>query len=151
MTNSERAQILGRPILLYDGVCVLCNGFVRFTLDHDKQAIVLFTPLQGSLGGELLSPAQPDSPANLDGVVLITNTLSPAQQIFRRSDAVAQLLQLLGGPWRIIGKLLALIPRSLREVGYGIVARLRYRLFGRYDTCPIPTPEQRARILGLIL
>jgi predicted DCC family thiol-disulfide oxidoreductase YuxK len=74
--------------------------------------------------------------------------LTPKEHLYRRSDAVAVALQLLGGVWRVLGKTLALLPRPLRDWGYGIVARFRYRLFGRYDTCPLPPPEQRSRLLG---
>src|SRR6266851_3925904 len=154
MTEAERAQIAGRPLLLYDGVCVLCNGLVRFLLRHDRsesrRTDFRFAPLQSPLALELvalLSPSASSQPS--EGVVLITDTLTPYQRLYRRSDAVARALQLLGSPWQRLGTLLALIPRPLREFGYTVVARLRYRLFGRYATCPIPTPDQRSRILGV--
>jgi len=146
MTEAERNQIEGRPLLLYDGVCVLCNGLVRFLLRHDKLAAFRLAPLQSSLALELLPSSATTA---LDGVVLITATLTPSQRLYRRSDAVAQTLQLLGSPWRPLGKTLTLFPRPLRELGYTLVSRLRYRLFGRYATCPIPTADQRSRILGV--
>ncbi len=154
MTEAERAQIAGRPLLLYDGVCVLCNGLVRFLLRHDRSEAksearrtdFRFAPLQSPLALELLPPS---ATTVLEGVVLITDTLTPSQRLYGRSDAVAHALQLLGPPWHRLGTILALIPRPLREFGYTIVARLRYRLFGRYATCPIPTPDQRSRILGV--
>lgn len=147
MTEAERAQIEGHPLLLYDGVCALCNGLVRFMLKHDKQSTLRFTPLESPLGREILSLfAQSAAP---EGVVLISATLTASERIYRRSDAVSQSLQLLGNPWRPLGKALACIPGPVRETGYSIIARLRYRLFGRYTTCPLPTPEQRSRILGL--
>jgi predicted DCC family thiol-disulfide oxidoreductase YuxK len=147
MTAAEQAQIEGRPLLLYDGVCVLCNGVVRFILRHDKQAAFRFTPLEGPLGREIL--ARFNLQETPDGVVLITNTLTPFERIYHRSDAVAEALQLLGRSWGPLGKALATIPRPLREAGYRLVARLRYRLFGRYTTCPLPAPDQRSRILGV--
>jgi predicted DCC family thiol-disulfide oxidoreductase YuxK len=146
MTEAEHTQIEGRPLLLYDGVCVLCHGVVHFLLRHDNQAnpaSFRFTPLEGPLGREILPQPTPQ-----EGVALITNALTTAERTYHRSDAIAVALQLLGGPWRPLGKALALIPRPLREFAYTIVARLRYRLFGRYQTCPLPTPEQRGRILG---
>ena len=146
MTEAEHTQIEGRPLLLYDGVCVLCNGIVRLLLRHDNQARPAnfrFAPLDSSLGREILPQPTPQ-----ESVALITNALTPAERTYHRSDAIAMALQLLGGPWRPLGKALALIPRPLREFGYTVVARLRYRLFGRYRTCPLPTPEQRGRILG---
>ena len=65
----------------------------------------------------------------------------------RRSSAVVGLLRQLGGPWRVVGTLLWLVPRPLRDVGYRVVARSRYRIFGRQDTCRVPTPWERERFL----
>ncbi len=90
-----------------------------------------------------------------DGVMLLTDALTPGERLYQRSDAVAEALQLLGwrdgpgGYWRLAGRTLGLLPRPWRDWGYGIVARFRYRLFGRYDTCPVPPPEQRSRLLGV--
>ena len=83
------------------------------------------------------------------GVMLLTDALTPTEHLYRRSDAVAAALQRLSAPWRLVGKALKLVPRPLRDWGYGIVARFRYRLFGRYDMCPVPPPEQRSRLLGV--
>jgi predicted DCC family thiol-disulfide oxidoreductase YuxK len=143
MTEAERNQIAGHPLLLYDGVCVLCNGVVRFLLLRDKTANLRFIPLESPLGREILTHPSPQ-----EGVVLITNALTPIKRTYHRSDAIAQALQLLPSPWSPLGRALSLIPRALREFGYTIIARLRYRLFGRSPTCPLPTPEQRDRILG---
>jgi predicted DCC family thiol-disulfide oxidoreductase YuxK len=84
-----------------------------------------------------------------DGVVLIADVLTSRERIYRRSDAVAAALQLLSTPWRLLARALMLVPRPLREWGYGIVARLRYRVFGRYTACPLPAPSQRSRLLGV--
>lgn len=147
MTDLEHNQLASHPVLLYDGVCVLCNGVVRFLLDHDTQRIYRFVPLESPLGIELLDRFGPQP--TQEGVALITSAFTPSEHLYHRSDAVSQALQLLHNPWRQLGRTLHLIPRSLRELGYSIVARLRYRLFGRYDTCPIPNPSERDRILGL--
>jgi predicted DCC family thiol-disulfide oxidoreductase YuxK len=147
MTVAERTQIEGRPILLYDGVCVLCNRTVHFLLRHDRAAILRFAPIESTLGQELLAPF--NAQHGPEGVVLITSPLTPAARLYRRSDAFGQILPLLDAPWPAIGRLLRLIPRPLREFGYTLVVRLRYRIFGRYATCPLPTPSQRSRILGV--
>jgi predicted DCC family thiol-disulfide oxidoreductase YuxK len=147
MTEPERIQIEGRALLLYDGVCALCNGVVQFFLTHDHQEKLRYAPLQSTLGREILGRfAIRDLP---DGVMLLTDALTPAERLSRRSDAVAAALGLLERPWSLLGRLVTLIPRRLREFGYGVIARLRYRLFGRYDTCPIPPPDQRRRLLGV--
>jgi predicted DCC family thiol-disulfide oxidoreductase YuxK len=147
MTEAERDAIEGRALLLYDGVCALCNGVVKFLLKHDRRDRFRYAPLQSGLGREVL--ARFDIHTFPDGVMLVTDALTPKEHLYRRSDAVAVALQLLGGVWRVLGRLLGLVPRPLRDWGYGIVARFRYRLFGRYDTCPLPPPEQRSRLLGV--
>ncbi|CAN5756118.1 DCC1-like thiol-disulfide oxidoreductase family protein [soil metagenome] len=144
-----RPQIEGRDLILYDGVCALCNGVVHYLLKHDPQGRFRFIPQETALAQQLLA-LKPGTPQQeKEGVILIATALTPTQHIYRRSDAVAHALTLLGGPSTILGRLTRLIPRPLREFGYGLIARFRYRLFGRYPTCPIPTPDQRSRILGL--
>jgi predicted DCC family thiol-disulfide oxidoreductase YuxK len=153
MTEAERIAIEGRALLLYDGVCGLCNGVVKLLLRHDKLDKLRYAPMQSALGREIL--ARVGEHSFPDGVVLITDVLSSdvlssKKRLYRRSDAVAAALQLLDTqPWRLLGKALALVPRPLREWGYGIVGRLRYRVFGRYTTCPVPLPNQRSRLLGV--
>jgi|ERR1700733_6704979 len=153
MTEAERIAIEGRALLLYDGVCGLCNGVVKLLLRYDRLDKLRYAPMQSTLGREIL--ARFGEPSFPDGIVLITDVLSSdvlssKERLYRRSDAVAAALQLLGTPpWRLLGKALALVPRPLRERGYGIVARLRYRVFGRYTTCPVPLPNQRSRLLGV--
>jgi predicted DCC family thiol-disulfide oxidoreductase YuxK len=147
MTESERNAIEGRALLLYDGVCALCNGSVKFLMKRDRQDRFRYAPLESELGREMLARfAIHRFP---DGVVLVTDALAPGERIYHRSDAISESLQRLGGLWRMAGKLLAVLPDPLRDWGYGIVARYRYRLFGRYDTCPLPAPEQRRRLLGV--
>jgi predicted DCC family thiol-disulfide oxidoreductase YuxK len=147
MTEPERAEIEGRALLLYDGVCALCNGVVQFLLKHDQQEKLRYAPLQSSLGREILGRFEIRTFP--DGVVLLTDALKPQERLYNRSDAVAGALKLLPTPWRLLGRLLSLVPRTLREFGYGIVARLRYRILGRYDTCPLPPLDQRRKLLGV--
>jgi predicted DCC family thiol-disulfide oxidoreductase YuxK len=147
MTEVERNAMEGRALLLYDGVCALCNGVVQILMTHDGLDRFRYAPLQSGLGREML--ARFDIHAFPDGVMLLTDALTPGERLYQRSDAVAAALQLLGGPWRLAGRALRVLPRALRDWGYGIVARFRYRVFGRYYTCPVPTPEQRSRLLGV--
>lgn len=138
-------------MLLYDGVCVVCNRTVQFLLRHEHDAALRFVPLESPLGRALLSlyDTQPGCDPGKEGVILISGALMPAAQLSRRTDAFAAVLQRLRSPWPIIGRLLRWTPRLLREPAYTLFARYRYRLFGRHDVCPLPTPEQRARILGI--
>jgi predicted DCC family thiol-disulfide oxidoreductase YuxK len=147
MTETERNAIEGRALLLYDGVCALCNGVVQFLMTRDRLDRFRYAPLQSGLGREVL--ARFDIHVFPDGVMLLTGALTPGERLYQRSEAVAAALQLLGTPWRLAGGALRLVPRPLRDWGYGMVARFRYRVFGRYDTCPLPTPEQRGRLLGV--
>jgi predicted DCC family thiol-disulfide oxidoreductase YuxK len=147
MTELERNAIEGRALLLYDGVCALCNGIVQFLMKSDRLDKFRYAPLQSSLGREVL--ARFDIHTLPDGVMLLTSALTAREHLYQRSDAVAASLLQLGTPWRVVGRVLKLVPRPLREWGYGIIARFRYRLFGRYDTCPLPPPEQRSRLLGV--
>ncbi len=147
MTEAERNAIQSRALLLYDGVCVLCNGVVQFLFQHDHAGKILYAPLQSELGREIL--ARFDLHGFPDGVVLLTDALMPSECLYQRSDAVAMALQLLGASWGTVGKALGVVPLPLRDWGYGIVARFRYRLFGRSDACPVPSPELRSRVLGL--
>lgn len=147
MTDEERNAIEGRALLLYDGVCALCHGVVKFLMKRDRRDRFRYAPLQSDLGREVL--ARFGIRTVPDGVMLVAGALTPAERLYARSDGFATALKLLGGVWRLAGRALALVPRWLREWGYSVVARFRYRLFGRYDVCPVPSPEQRGRLLGV--
>ena len=149
-----RAQIEGRDLVLYDGVCALCNGVVRYLLRSDTQDRFRFIPQETPLAAAILArlpvEARPAGTRSAEGVILVTSALTASESIYRRSNAVSEALGLIGGSLSPLRWLLRLVPHGLREFGYGLIARYRYRLFGRYSTCPIPTPEQRAKILGVL-
>ncbi len=147
MTEVEGSAIEGRALLLYDGVCALCNGVVKFLMKRDRGDRFRYAPLQSGLGREVL--ARFGIREFPDGVVLVVNALTADERLYQRSDAVAASLRQLDGFWRGLGRALGLIPRWLREWGYGVVARYRYRVFGRYDSCPVPSTEERGRLLGV--
>ncbi len=127
------------PILFFDGVCGLCNSVVGWVLRNDRLGIVLFSPLQGETAQERLADGDR---GRLDTVVFIEG-----DRITRRSTAIVRLLSHLGGVWAVLAWLLWLIPWPLRDVGYRAVSKLRYRLFGKKETCRLPTPDERARFL----
>lgn len=135
--------MLDDRVLLYDGVCALCNGVVLFLLKRDREGVFRFAHLESGVGLELMG-----GNATVDGVVLVTDALGPGQRVYRRSDAVAEALRLLGGGWRTLGRGLAVVPRVVREAGYGAVARVRYKVFGRYAVCPMPSAAERERFVG---
>ncbi|MGZ0171370.1 MAG: thiol-disulfide oxidoreductase DCC family protein [Planctomycetales bacterium] len=128
-----------KSILFFDGVCGLCNRFVDFMLKHDRHGRVFLAPLQGSTAASLLPE---DVVRGLDTVVFLDG-----ERCHFRSSAIVRIFWKLSGPWRILGTLLWLIPKPLRDLAYKIVARSRYRLFGQKETCRLPTPDERARFL----
>lgn len=144
---------MSNPIVLYDGVCGLCNRTVQFALKRDREGIFRFASLQSKLAGRILARHDEDA-SDLDTMYVVLNC-DPADpekesgELLERSDAVLYILRRLGGFWGVTGNLLRLIPRPIRDWGYGIVARMRYRVFGKYDTCPVPSAETRARFLDL--
>ena len=144
MSEASRATADG-PIILYDGVCGLCNRLNRFVLARDRPGRFRFAALQGALAGEILARHGRD-PRDLDTLYLVLAHGRPEERLLRKSDAALWILRELEGPWRAAGAL-RVVPRRVRDLGYDLVARTRYRLFGRYDSCPLPEPRHRARFL----
>ena len=127
------------PIIFFDGVCGLCNWFVDFVLPRDRRQTFRFAPLQGETAREYLSA---DEISALKTVVLVDESGA-----YRQSTAVLRVLRRLGGVWPLVGGVLRLIPPPLRDVGYRLVARNRYRIFGKKEACRMPMPDERARFL----
>lgn len=127
-------------LLLFDGVCNLCDGAVQFVLKHDRRCLIHFASIQSVTGSRLYRQQglDPDSPRTM---LLIT-----PQGVFRESDAALEIASLLGGVWGL-AKLLKILPRGLRDQAYLFVARHRYRWFGKKDQCLLPRPEWKSRFL----
>lgn len=147
-------QVGSRLLVIYDGHCGLCNRSVRWLLERDPRGRLRFVPSQSPDVAELLARHASSDPASVasqssitDSIVVARNPGTPQEQTLVRSDAVLALLAELPGPWPGIGKVLRWIPRQVRDLGYRLIARWRYRIWGRFDSCPIPTPEQRSRFL----
>lgn len=129
------------PIVLFDGVCSLCAGVVRFAIARDPEARFRFAPLQSPLARALLDRHGCD-PGALDTVVLVDGDGAHV-----RSSAALHLLAGLRTPWRRLAGPLLWLPRPLRDAVYRWIARHRYRWFGRRDQCLVPAPEIRSRFL----
>ena len=127
--------------LFYDGHCALCHGTVKFVIKRDRTGTTFrFAPLQGETF-QALVPAE--QRAGLPDSIVIRTADG---MLLARSDAIVRILRRLGGGWRILGAILAAIPRGLRDAVYDFVARIRYRVFGkRDDLCPIVPPALRQR------
>jgi len=136
------------PILLYDGVCGLCNRLVQFILRRDRNAIFQFASLQSPFAARILA-RHGLNPADLDTVHVVVNHEQADESLLSRSDAVRYVLRELGVFWRFAGGLLSCLPRPVCDWGYRVIARNRYRIFGRYDVCPLPRETVRHRFLDL--
>ena len=133
------------PVLLYDGLCGFCNGAVQFVLKRDRRGAVRFATLQGDFARGLME-RHPEL-AGVDSLILVEpDATTGTERVYVRSAGALRTARYLDGPWRLT-RTLGVIPRPVRDWSYDLFARWRYRLFKRYDSCPIPTPEQRARFI----
>ena len=134
-------RIQPQRVLLFDGECNLCNGSVKFIIDHDPHGRYKFAPLQ-SAAGRTLMRAHDLNPDQLGSVVLIEGKAAHL-----KSDAALRVAGGLGGAWSLVYALI-FVPRFIRDAVYMFVARNRYRWFGKRDECVVPTPEVRGRFLS---
>jgi predicted DCC family thiol-disulfide oxidoreductase YuxK len=136
------------PILLYDGVCGLCNRFVRFILKHDHQDRFRFAALQSNFARVILQ-RHGMNPDGLDTVYLVLDFGEPTEHLFARNQAATAVLRELGGFWSFWASVLDLLPQRFRDWRYTLVARNRYRFFGKYEACPLPQEKDRHKFLGV--
>jgi len=134
-------------LVLYDGVCGLCDIFVRFLIRIDRTDQLRFAALQGDLGRSLLQEAgRADS--TLSTVIVIAGYGSAQARFLDRSDAALFAIAAAGGIYRTVA-VFRLVPRFFRDAVYRAIARSRYRIFGRFDSCPVPSPKTRAKFLDV--
>ncbi len=129
-----------KSIVLFDGVCNLCNGAVQFIINRDREGRFSFASLQSAAGQAHLRQFGLATDA-FDTFVLVEGG-----KAYTRSTAALRIARRLPGAWQLLYALM-IVPRPLRDWMYGLVARNRYRLFGRRDSCMMPTPELRAKFL----
>ena len=134
---------LPRPLYFFDGYCVLCSSFVSFCLARDPEGALRFASAQSALGQRVL-----DTLGLPEGTLDRTILLLDGDEVYLRSTAVLRALRHLRGPVRWLRPLLA-VPALVRDPIYDLVARNRYRWFGRRPTCFVPTPATRARFIAL--
>lgn len=134
---------LPRPLYFFDGHCVLCSGFVGFCLERDPDGHLKFASAQSALGHRVLA-ALGLPQETLDRTILLLD----GDEAFVRSAAILRALRYLRGPVRWL-RPLVLIPSFIRDPLYDLVARNRYRWFGRHPTCFVPTPQTRGRFIDL--
>lgn len=128
------------PVLLFDGVCNLCNGFVRFIIKRDVKEKFRFASLQSDAGKALLETFNL-SQEKMESLVLVYEN-----ECFQKSTAVLKICKEFGGPWRIFYGFI-ILPKSIRDFFYSLVAKTRYKVFGKLNTCMLPTPDIKKRFL----
>ena len=133
-----------KPIIVFDGVCVLCTANARFVLKNDQQGKFRLATIQGEVGAEIMRRCglDPLDPASF----IIWDAAHNGGRVWMNSDAVLHMWAQLGWPWRA-GLIFKLVPRFIRDPIYKLIARNRYKWFGKREECWVPTPEQAGRIL----
>ena len=132
-------------LVLYDGVCRLCNRSVQFVLERDRRAAFQFASLQSATGQSMVA-RYGHRTEDLTTFYVVANFRSSGAHFYAKSDAALFVLHELGWPWK--GLLIArMCPRAIRDLAYDVIARTRYRVFGRYDQCVMPRPEFRDRFI----
>ena len=134
-------------VIFYDGVCGLCDRFTRLVIRRDERHRFRFAPLQGGFAARVLSRYGKD-PRDLDTLYVIRGRGTPSESLLSRSEAVSFVLSQLGGVWKWLGAGVRRLPPSLADRAYWLVARYRYRVFGRYEACPVPEPSERERFIA---
>ncbi|MEK8132857.1 thiol-disulfide oxidoreductase DCC family protein [Paenibacillus filicis] len=140
INEQTRLATAGHPVVLYDGVCGFCQRAVQFILPRDRKGSFRFAALQSEIGQSLLQEYGLGN-ASPDTFVLIDRG-----HAYTRSTAGLRVLRELGGAWSWLFAAI-IVPRPIRDYVYGVIARNRYRLFGKADACLLPGPDVRARFL----
>ena len=141
------SQVESNPIVLYDGICGLCNRLVQFLLKRDTHDRFRFASLQSEFANNLLTHHGLD-PNDLDTVYVVKDHGQSDERLLARSDAVLFMLTQLGGFWQV-ARLARALPGALRDTVYKVVARNRYRIFGKYESCMLPEAKHRAKFLDV--
>lgn len=132
---------LDKKIILFDGVCNLCNGAIQFIIKRDNKDTFRYAALQSEIGKRMTSERNIDT-AQIDSMILI----EPGVAYYTKSDAALQIGRDLRN-YRLISNILLMIPRGLRNIVYDFMAKNRYKWFGKKTECMVPTPEMRAKFL----
>ena len=125
-------------VIFFDGYCGLCNGFIDFMMKIDKRGIFQFCALQSDFAKSTLKP---EDVIDLKSLVVLLDG-----KTYRKSKGVLLAVSQLGGPWKLL-LILGLFPTAFSDWIYDLVAKNRYTLFGKRDTCRLPTPEEKMRFI----
>jgi predicted DCC family thiol-disulfide oxidoreductase YuxK len=134
------AAVTGVPLVLYDGTCGLCARSVQWILRHERDHELRFAPLQGETAAAMRAKF-PQIPTSLESVVFIDG-----ERAHMRSKAFLHMARHFRAPWRWIHAM-RWFPGFILDLGYRVVAALRYKIWGKVDSCDLPSPENRARFM----
>ena len=139
------ASAEGTHLVLYDGVCALCNGLVQFLLARDRRAVFRFASLQSATGQAMVTRFG-GNPEDLTSFYVVKNFQTGSARALTRSRAALFVMNEIGWPWKF-ARVLEVLPTAILNRGYDLIAASRYRVFGRYDQCLAPRPEFRDRFV----
>ncbi len=128
-------------LVLYDGLCGLCNSTVLLLLKIDRRRALTFAPLQGETAKRISLP-----PQTSETIIYVLDSNSGSSRIFLRSDAIVEILHTIGGVWEL-AVIFRIVPRRIRDAVYEWIARNRYDWFGKFEVCKLPATDQKSRFL----
>jgi predicted DCC family thiol-disulfide oxidoreductase YuxK len=131
---------LNYEIILFDGVCNFCNSSINFVIDHDPEKHFKFAPLQSDIGQDILRKFNKNT-EDFDSIILLKDN-----QLYQKSEAALEIAKHLSGFWKYLS-VFRILPTFFLNFFYDIIAKNRYRIFGKADSCRMPTPELRERFL----
>jgi predicted DCC family thiol-disulfide oxidoreductase YuxK len=145
----SKDQMEGRALMLYDGLCGVCNTAVQWVIKRDLADRFRFAPQQSAMAQAILLRHGIDHEAMLvnNSVYLVLDAGSE-ERLLTQSDVTVNMLMLLGGRWRVLGRMLRAVPSFVRNAAYRMFARNRYRLSGQHDVCPVPSEAVRMKFVG---
>ncbi|UOB17439.1 thiol-disulfide oxidoreductase DCC family protein [Abyssalbus ytuae] len=132
----------GKKLILFDGVCNLCNSSVQFVIKHDKNDVFRFAALQSDIGKKMTEDRGIDT-SKTDSIILI----DPDSAYYIKSDAAIEIMNEFGGLWKVMNVFKYILPTVVRNFIYDLIARNRYKWFGKKESCMIPTPELKAKFI----
>lgn len=135
----------GTHLVLYDGVCGLCNHLLQFLLRHDRRAVFCFASLQSAIGRTMVA-RYGGNPDDLTSFHVVADFRTVNARAIKKSDAAVFVADQLGWPWKGL-RAAAVLPLPLRDAAYDVIGRTRYRIFGRYEQCLLPSEEFRSRFV----
>ncbi len=131
----------GKQLIFFDGVCNLCNGSIQYIIKHDKNDLFRYAPLQSEIGKEFIKERKIDT-SKVDSILLY----EPNIAYYTKSTAVLKIGRTFGGGYKLLG-IFEFIPGPVRDWFYDLIAKNRYKWFGKQNECMIPTPELKAKFI----